>query len=72
MGIRDDEFDAAQAAAGELAQELGPEDLGLRRANLQTHDFAAAVAIDSNSNDHRNRDDAALGADLHRGASSHR
>ena len=31
MGVRDHQLDAAQAAPGELAQELGPEGLGLRR-----------------------------------------
>jgi len=33
MGVGDDELDAAQAAAGELAQEHGPERLGLGGAD---------------------------------------
>src|SRR5258708_35973134 len=35
MGIRDDELDAAQTAPRELAQEVSPEGLGLRRADRQ-------------------------------------
>src|SRR5207302_9610877 len=44
MGIRDDELDAAQTAPGELAQEVGPEGLGLRRADRQAQHLAPAVA----------------------------
>jgi hypothetical protein len=35
MGIRDDELNAPQTAPGEFAQKLGPEGLGLRRADRQ-------------------------------------
>jgi hypothetical protein len=35
VGVGDHELDGAKPAAGELAQELGPERLGLRRPNIQ-------------------------------------
>jgi hypothetical protein len=45
--VGDDELDAAQAAIGERAEELGPEDLGLRGAGRDTQDLAAAIGVDA-------------------------
>src|SRR4051794_25139876 len=45
--VGDDEPDAAQAAIGERAEELGPEDLGFRGAGRDTQDLAAAVGVDA-------------------------
>ncbi len=59
MGVRDHQLDAAQAAAGELAQELGPEGLGLRGADVQPEHLAPAVTVDADRDDGRDRDDAA-------------
>src|SRR5207253_4204066 len=67
MGIRDDELDAAQTAPGELAQEVGPEGLGFRRADRQAQHLAPAIAIDADRDDHRDRDDVAVAARLHIG-----
>src|SRR5262245_17026756 len=44
VGIGDDELDAAQAAAGKLAQEPGPEGFGLRGANGQPQHLAPTIA----------------------------
>ena len=41
--IRDDEADAVQAAVDQAAEELGPEGLVLRVANVHAEDFAVAV-----------------------------
>ncbi|ESY44940.1 hypothetical protein X745_31785 [Mesorhizobium sp. LNJC374B00] len=57
MGIGDDELDAAQATAGQLAQELRPDRLGLRRADLHAQHLASAVRIDADSDDNGDRDD---------------
>jgi hypothetical protein len=59
MGVGDDQLDAAQAAPGELAQEGGPEGLGLRRADLHAQHLAPAVAVDADRDDDGDRDDAA-------------
>ena len=67
MGVGDDQLDAAQAAARELAQELGPERLGLGRADVHAEHLAPAVAVDADRDDHRDRDDAAVLAHLHVG-----
>ena len=67
VGVRDHELDAAQAAPGELAQEVGPERLGLRRTDIHAKDFAAAVTVDADRYDHRHRDDATILAHLHVG-----
>ena len=62
-----DQLDAAQAAAGQLAQELGPEGLGLGGADVHAQHFAPAVAVDADGDDDGDRDDAAVLADLHIG-----
>jgi hypothetical protein len=60
MRVRDHQLDAAQAAASELAQELGPEGLGLRGADVQPEHLAAAITVDTDRDDGRDRDDAAV------------
>ena len=67
MGVRDHQLDAAQAASGECAQKLGPERLGLGGANRHAEHFAPAIAVDGDSDDHRNRDDATVRAGFHVG-----
>jgi hypothetical protein len=51
--IGDDQPDAAQATAGETAQELGPERFGFAVADGHAQHFAAAICIDTNSDDDR-------------------
>ena len=51
----------------ELAQEVGPEGLGLRRADRQAQHLAPAVAVDADRDDHRDRDDVTVAARLHIG-----
>ena len=67
VGVGDDQLDAAQAAPGQLAQEVGPEGLGLRGADRHAQHLAPAVAVDADRDDDRDRDDAAVAADLHVG-----
>ena len=64
MGVGDDEPHAPQAAARELAQELRPDRLGLGCADLHAKHLAAAVAVDADRDDHRDRDDAPAATDL--------
>lgn len=45
MGVGDDQFDATQAQAGELAQERRPERLGLGKANVHAEHFAPARTV---------------------------
>ena len=63
--VGDHELDAAQTAPGQRAQELGPEGLGLRRADRHAQDLAAALVVDGHSHGHRDRDDASGLAHLH-------
>jgi hypothetical protein len=65
MGVGDHQLDAAQPPARERAQEVGPEGLGLRRADGQAEHLAPAVAIDADRDD--DRDDAAVAPRLHIG-----
>ena len=51
MGVEDDQLDAAQAASGELAQEVGPERFGLRRSDVHAQDLAPAVGVDPDGDD---------------------
>ncbi len=55
-----DELDAAQAAARQLAQEPGPQGLGLREADVHAQNLAASVRVDANGDNDRHRDDAAV------------
>jgi hypothetical protein len=64
VGVGDDELHAAQAAAGELAQELHPERLGLRGPDVHAENPAPTVCVDADRDDHRHRDDAPVPADL--------
>ena len=65
MRIGDHQLNAAQAASGKLAQELGPEGLGLRRPDVHAEDFAPAVAVDSDRDDDRCGYDTPTLAHLH-------
>ena len=47
-----------QAAAGEAAQEPGPEGLGLGRADRHAEDLAPALVVDRDRDGHRDRYDA--------------
>ena len=67
MGIGDHQLHAAQATASELAQELGPEGLGLRGTDVHAEDLAPAVAVDADRDDDGDRDDAAGLAHLYIG-----
>jgi site-specific DNA recombinase len=67
MGVRDHELHPGQAAALELAQELGPEGLGLRGADVHAQHLAAAVGVHRHGDGHGDGDDAAVLADLHVG-----
>jgi len=64
MGIGDDKLDAAQAAPGQLAQELRPDRLGLRSADLHAQYLAPTVTVDAHGDDDGDRDDAAAAANL--------
>ena len=65
--VRDHGLHAAEAVRSELAQEGGPERLGLGGTDVHTQHPAPAVGIDTDDDDHRDRDDAALGAHFHVG-----
>ena len=60
MGVRDHQLDPAQAAPGQLAQELGPERLDLGRADVEPQHLAPAVRIAADRHDHRYRDRAPI------------
>jgi hypothetical protein len=59
VGIRDHQLDAGEPAALELAQELDPEGLGLRRTHRHAEHLAAAVGVDRDGDGHSDRDDPA-------------
>lgn len=67
MGVGDDEFYAAQRSATELAQKLGPERLGFRRADVHAQHLPAAVGVDFHGDDRRQRDDAVISPRFHIG-----
>src|SRR5215813_10730074 len=67
MTIGDDQLDAAQATAGELAQEAGPEGLGLGVTDIEAQNLAPAIAIDADRHDHGDWHDATFLANLHVG-----
>ena len=64
VGVRDHQLHSAQTAPRELAQELGPDRLGFRSADLHAQDLAPAVAINADSHDGGHRNDAATPANL--------
>ena len=63
--VGDHQLHAAQPAPSEGAQELGPEGLGLRRADRHAQDLTPALVVDGHSHGHRDRDDASGLAHLH-------
>jgi len=64
MGIGDHKLHAAQAAPRQLAQELRPDRLGFRGADLHAQHLAPAVGIDAHGDDDGDRDDAPATADF--------
>jgi hypothetical protein len=72
MGVKDDELDAAQAAPRQLAQEGGPEGLGLGRADIHAQHLGPAVGVDADRDDDGDRHNAAGLADLQVGGVDHR
>ena len=58
MRIADHELHAAEAAAHEAAQELGPERLGLGRADGHARDVAATIGVHPDGDGDRDTDDA--------------
>lgn len=64
MGVGDHELDAAQATARQLAQELGPDRLGHRGADLHAQHLAPAVAVDADRDDDGDGHDAPAAAHL--------
>ena len=64
VGIRDDELHAREPALDQIAQEVGPEDLRLRRADVQADDLAPALGGDGHGDYRGDRDDAAALAHL--------
>jgi hypothetical protein len=59
MSIRNDKLDAMQAPTGELAQEPGPESLGLRRANIHARHLPATIIVHAHGDSHGDGDDPA-------------
>ena len=55
VGVGDDELDPTQAASRQLAQELAPERLGFRGANVEAEHFAPAVGVDADGDGERGR-----------------
>jgi hypothetical protein len=64
MGVGDDELHALETAPDEVAQEGGPERLGLAGADVQADNLALALGVDRNRYYRRDADDAAAFADL--------
>jgi hypothetical protein len=54
--VGDDQLHAAQAAAGELAEGLRPDRLGLGCADLQAQSLAPPVRADADGDDDSDRD----------------
>ena len=67
VGVRDHQLDAAQAPPRQLAQEVGPEGLGLTGADGHAQDFASPGGVGTDRDDHRHADDAAVLAHLDAG-----
>lgn len=64
MGVEYDQFGTSQAPAGLRAQELRPNRLGLRSADLHAQNFAPTVTVDADSNYNGDRDNAPATANL--------
>lgn len=54
-GIRSNGHRRSPACPSELSQELRPERFGFRRSDIEAKHLAAAVAVDTNRDDHRDR-----------------
>ena len=67
MVVGDHQLHAAQPAPDEAAQELGPEGLGLRRADRHAEHLTPALVVDRDRYGYRHRDDASGLANLHIG-----
>ena len=67
MRVRDHQLHAPEAAAGERAQELDPERLGLAVADAHAQHLAPAVGINADGDDDRDRDDVMVSPGLHVG-----
>src|SRR5271166_1615645 len=67
MRVRDDKLHPAQAAAPELSQKIGPEGLGLGGTDVHPQDLSPAIAVHTNSHNHRHGDDAPVLAHFHIG-----
>ena len=65
--VGDHQLGAPQAAAGETAQELDPERLGLAVAERHAKYLPSAVGVDAHGDDHRDRDDVVVTPDFHVG-----
>jgi hypothetical protein len=64
MSVADRQLDADQAARDEASEELAPERLGLRGADVEADDLAAAGLMDRVGDDDALARDAAAVADL--------
>jgi hypothetical protein len=64
VGIADDQLHADQAARDEVPEEVGPERLGLRLADVQADDLPAAGLMDAVGDDHALALDPAAVSDL--------
>jgi hypothetical protein len=62
--VRDDQLHARQAAPDEIAEELGPEGLGLRSPDRHAQHLAPAVRVDADREGDGNADDATALAHL--------
>jgi len=58
VGVADDEFDAAQAAADELGQERRPKRLSLGRTDVHAEHLAPAVTVEHRPRQSPRRHDA--------------
>ena len=67
VGVGDHELDAAKPAADQLAEERGPERLGLGEADVHAEHLAAPLGRRADGDDHRQRHDAPVLARLHVG-----
>jgi len=56
VGVGDDQLHATQAPTGQLAEEPGPDRLGLGGADLQAQHLAAPVGAHADGDDDRDRD----------------
>ena len=72
MAIGDDELDAAEATPGQLSKKLGPDRLGLGRADLHAEHFTPAVGVDADGDDDGDGDNAATAPNLQIVASIHK